>query len=564
MASKLSRFLVELKRRKVYHVALAYVVVGTILAGAANDFLPRLGAPEWTVNVIIFLILIGFPIALVLAWAYEIRPEEPRSGKVAGSREPVGEPPTPGDRKSIVVLPFDNMSPDPNDAYFADGLTEEIITNLSYVRSLRVISRNSAMALKGTEKSTRAIAAELDVQYVLEGSVRKAGDELLITAQLIDGPNDAHLWAEKYAGTFDDIFRIQENVARSIVDALRIEVTSEERERIADRPIEDLRAYEFYLRANAATHGLTAEACSEARGLFRLALDAIGDNALLFSGLAWVHFVLMNMGVEIEENRAKASEAVERALDLDPDIPKAHALLGCLAMSYRGTLEDVKEAARHLQRALDADPDDVHALWAMVAVHLFVGRAEAADPWARRLQGIDPLDPFALWPLGAVYFFDGKYDMALREFRRHYEKDPEQPAWIAWYGLALAYNGEIEAAAAMIEPSASAHPDNAHLKLARMQVRALKGDKQGVLSELGGSFQEWFKERTWATRVAAALALLDERDEALDWLEHAVNRGWINYPLLSEGDPWLQNLRGEERFRELMVRVKREWESFEI
>jgi adenylate cyclase len=222
MASKLSRFLVELKRRKVYQVALAYVVVGTILAGAANDFLPRLGAPEWTVNVIIFLILIGFPIALVLAWAYEIRPEEPRPGKVAGSREPVGEPPTPGDRKSIVVLPFDNMSPDPNDAYFADGLTEEIITNLSYVRSLRVISRNSAMALKGTEKSTRAIAAELDVQYVLEGSVRKAGDELLITAQLIDGPNDAHLWAEKYAGTFDDIFRIQENVARSIVDALGV------------------------------------------------------------------------------------------------------------------------------------------------------------------------------------------------------------------------------------------------------------------------------------------------------------------------------------------------------
>ena len=562
MAPKIFTFLAELRRRKVYRVAAVYAAVGVAISLGVPDLFGAFDLPSSAARLVIILIAIGFPIALVLAWAYEVKPEEPRVSEEDSA--PAIDPLRDAQRKSIVVLPFDNMSPDPGDAYFSDGLTEEIITNLSYVRSLRVISRNSAMALRGTEKSTRVIADELGVQYVLEGSVRKAGDKLLITAQLIDGPNDAHLWADKYTGTFEDIFQIQENTARSIVDALRIELTSEERQRIADRPLEDLRAYECYLRATANLYRLTAEGMTEAVRQFHLALDAVGDNATLYSGLAWAHFSLMNVGVRLEENRAKVLEAVQKALALDPELPKARAILGLCLVSYRGTLADVKEAARHLQRALEAAPDDVQALWGMIVIHMYTGRSQAAYPLARHLRRIDPLDPYALWPLPAVFLFDGKYDIALVEFRELYERDPENPTWLAWYALALAYAGEADDAAALIEPCARAHPNNPHVKLGLVQIRALRGDKQGVLSELDGPLYDWFRERTWATRVAAAFALLDEREEALNWLEHAVSCGFINYPLFSEKDPWLENIRGEERFKELMARVKREWEDFEI
>ena len=200
----------------------------------------------------------------------------------------------------------------------------------------------------------------------------------------------------------------------------------------------------------------------------------------------------------------------------------------------------------------------------MIAVYIYVGRPRAAYPMAKHLRDIDPLDGYALWPLPAVYLFDGEYEMALREFRKLYDMDSNHPGWLAWYALALAYNEEVDAASALIESSARAHPDHVHTKLALMQIRALRGERQGVLSELEGPFYEWCRERLWATRVAAAFALLDEKGEALDWLEHAVHQGLINYPWLSGGDPWLENIRGEERFKELMVRVKHEWEAFEV
>jgi len=213
-------FLAELKRRKVYRVAAIYAAVGVAISLAVPDLFEALLLPGWATRLVIVLIAIGFPIALVLAWAYEVRPEEPRETEPTPTTDI--ETPEIERKKSIVVLPFDNMSPDPADAYFSDGLTEEIITHLSYLRSLRVISRNSAMVLKGTEKDTRTIGEELDVQYVLEGSVRKAGNDLRITAQLIDAGKDEHLWAETYDGTMEDVFLIQERTARSIVDALRL------------------------------------------------------------------------------------------------------------------------------------------------------------------------------------------------------------------------------------------------------------------------------------------------------------------------------------------------------
>ncbi len=466
--------------------------------------------------------------------------------------------------KSIVVVPFANLSPDPENEYFADGLTEEIITDLSQVRDLLVISRSSAMTLKGTKKGAKEIAREVNVRYVLEGSVRKAGNNLRITAQLIDAGSDAHLWAQKYSGTMDDVFAIQENVSRSIVGALKIELSAHEKRRIAQRPIEDVDAYELYLKAKAATYSTTEDGMRNALRYFQLAVDAIGDNALLYSGMAYVYFFLMNIGVSIEENRAKAFEFVQKALALDPDMPKAHALLGWLTMFYRGDLEDVKLAARHLKRALAGDPNDFQALWGLLVVYCYFGKVSAAYPIAHRLREIEPLDPLSLWALGGVYFNDARYDLGLQEYRRLYDLDPEHPWWRAWYAWMLAYNGQVDEAVAIVEQSARATPEDMHTKLVLMQIHGLKGDKQAALGLLTGDFREWcWRERAWSYCTATAFALLDEKEEALDWVEHAVDGGNINYPLFSR-DPWLENIRGEERFKKLMARVKEEWEQFEV
>jgi TolB-like protein len=566
VASRLSRFLAELKRRRVYRVAATYVVVGLGVLGAAELILDPLGLGAARTFIVV-LVLLGFPVALGLAWAYEVRPEEPM-----GARDTAPAPPVPisdrseaDGRASIVVLPFDNMSPDPGDAYFADGLTEEIITDLSHVRSLRVISRNSAFALKGSPRTTRAIARELDVQYVLEGSVRKAGDDLRITAQLIDAAGDAHLWAERYSGTFGDVFAIQEQVARAIVGALQIELTAEERQSIAKRPIENVQAYESYLKATAATYRITEEGMAEALRHFRFALGTVGDNALLHAGVAYIHFFLMNIGVAIEENRTKAMESVRKALALDPEMPKARALLGWLTMFYRGNLDDVKEGARHLRRALESDPDEFQALWGMTVVYLYVGRVSAAYPLARRMRRIAPLDPLSLWILGGVYFNDARYDLALRHFQELHEVDPAHPWWRAWYAWMLAYDGHVDEAATLLAEGGRANPADMHTRLARMQIHGLRRDEQAARNELEGEFREWcWRERAWSACIATALALLGAKDEALDWLEHAVDSGFVNYPLFSKGDPGLESVRGEARFERLMERVKHAWEGIEI
>jgi TolB-like protein len=250
--SRLQRLLEELKRRRVFRVAVVYAAVAFVVWQVAEIAVPGLNLPNVVLTTVILLTVLGFPVALALAWAFDITPEgvkrtESETAAVEGPAVPSVD--APAERKSIVVLPFDNMSPDPQDAYLSDGLTEEIITGLSCCGRLRVISRNSARVLKGTDKDTRTIARELDVQYVLEGSVRKAGNDLRITAQLIDGRTDEHLWSERYSGTLDDVFDMQERLSCSIVDALMLELSPEEERRLTERPIDNAQVYECSLRA---------------------------------------------------------------------------------------------------------------------------------------------------------------------------------------------------------------------------------------------------------------------------------------------------------------------------
>jgi serine/threonine-protein kinase len=262
-----------------------------------------------------------------------------------------------GDRddKSIVVLPFENLSPDPDNAYFADGLTEETIACLSKVRALRVISRTSAMHYRCTDKPLPFIARELNVHYVLEGSVRKAGGNLRITSQLIEAASDAHLWAETYSGRLDDVFAIQEKVARSIVEALQLRLTAEEERHLAARPLPNAAAYDCYLRAQHEIWRWTPDALSRAERHLLNALEIVGEHPVLLAGLSLVHTQAVNIGHAQEEGLEKALSYAERALALDPASVQGHAARGMLC-----TLEgDYPAGLQHYRVAMAGAPADV-------------------------------------------------------------------------------------------------------------------------------------------------------------------------------------------------------------
>jgi serine/threonine protein kinase/Flp pilus assembly protein TadD len=477
--------------------------------------------------------------------------------KLAASGAPV-----PRQEKSIVVLPFENLSPDPDQEYFSDGLTEEVISDLSNVHALRVISRSSAMTFKGTKKKVTEIARELDVQYVLEGSVRKAGQSLRITAQLIDAANDAHLWAEKYSGTMEDIFEVQEQVSRAIVAALKLKLTPEESRKIAERPIDNVAAYQCYLRANAEIWRFDARSLDGALAHLEEALEMLGDNALLYSMVAMVYWQYVNLGVAQEDYIKKAEEYAEKALSLDPDSPQANYVVGMIRAAFYG---DVKEALRRFQKTLAVNPHHPDALrFFAIFLIMSAGKFASAMTLMRKYQQIDPLDPWIHLLKGSHYHFEGQYKAALGEFRRYYEKDPGNPMAQFQYAWSLAYNERLDEAFAVIDKSAKITPDNVCTKFGLLWKYGLLRDKEKALGLITPDFVKTCRrDHHWSFFVGLALALADAREESMDWLENAFNGGFVNYPELSR-DRHLDSLRGEERFQKLLERVKYEWEHFEV
>ncbi|MBI4547042.1 MAG: protein kinase, partial [Ignavibacteriae bacterium] len=353
----------------------------------------------------------------------------------------------PKQEKSIVVLPFENLSPDPDQEYFSDGLTEEVISDLSAVRSLRVISRSSAMTFKRTKKKIPEIAREVNVQYVLEGSVRKAGNNLRITAQLIDATNDTHVWAEKYSGTLDDVFDIQEKVSRSIVNALELKLTSDATKKIAERAIDNVTAYEYYLKAYHEIWKFTEDALNRALDYLEKGLEIIGDNAFLHSAKAFAYFGFASIGIRPEEHWKKATESAQKALTLNPDFPKALAVLGWI--QYWN--EHTRECLNYFKRALAADPNEYAALHGLAATYFWAGKLEAALPLSVRMIQLDPLNPLGHNLKGAIEYQIGHYEVALESFEKAYHIDPENRAIHMHYTWVLAATKQIEKAISIID-----------------------------------------------------------------------------------------------------------------
>jgi len=468
-----------------------------------------------------------------------------------------------GEMKSVAVLPFTNMSADPESEHFADGLTDEIITDLSMLKTLRVISRQSAMRLKGTDKDVRAIARELGTRYVLTGGIRTAGSNLRVTAQLIDAAADAPLWAEKYSGTLEDVFDIQERLSRQIVEALRLRLTPDEDRRLAERPIADMRAYEFYLLARQQIWSFTKPSLDRALQLIRQAQDLVGENELLLTAEGLIYWQHVNVGLvpvdQYEEYLSKAEACANRIFELNPDSSKAYGLRGAI----RNNRADADGSRADFKKALVFDRNDPEALLWLGYHYAVAGRIPMARALMDRLQQVDPLTSINLAMYGIVAMCDGDYAEAMRWTQRSVDVDPGNPTHRMLLAQTLAANGRTGEAIAILHRVSSDAPAMAWARLASALGFALAGDRRQVLNVLTPDLRDaarWDDIFSWW--MADSFALVGETEAALDAVQRMIELGIVNYPFLAEYEPFFSPLRSEPRFGRLMEQARERWNAF--
>jgi adenylate cyclase len=440
---KVHRFFAELKRRNVYKVAIAYAVTGWAMAEGISQIFPVFNVPNWTVRLIVLLIIVGFPFALIIAWAFEITPEgikrtevadaeglPGRSAKrlwiyvviVAGafsiglfyfSRSKTSQQGEHGGlpAKSIAVLPFVNMSGNAANNDFSDGITEEILNALAQIPNLKVAARTSAFQFKGKNIDLRQVGKILDVAYVLEGSVQRAGDEVRITAQLIDARSGYHRWSEKYDRKLTSIFAIEDEISKAIVAQMQLTLGNHGEEPLVKAATADPQAHEFYLKGLARITE-RGPALDDAVGFFKQAIALDPNYAAAWAELSQAYELLpwYKLGTW-HASLAQAEEAARRALSIDPQLAEAHSALANVLRDRR----DFAGATEEYRTALQRNPGSAETLNQYAQMLMRMGQLEEAVKQERAAVALDPLAPNPRYILGSVLAFLHRYDEALAE-----------------------------------------------------------------------------------------------------------------------------------------------------
>jgi len=455
----------ELRRRNVFRVGVAYAIVAWLLIEVASVVMPALRLPEWTLTFLVFLFAIGFPLALALAWAFELTPEglkrehevdpaesighlmgrkldfiiigllavavvyfavdkfvleaEPEQVEVIPERVPAAEP--VARETSIAVLPFTNLSDDASNEYFSDGISEELLNALTRVTSLRVASRTSSFSFKRTNTAIPEIAAQLNVNHILEGSVRKTGNKVRITAQLIDVESDSHLWSDTYDRELGDIFSIQKEIATNIVAALTQTLSAGEAVAVSiTPPTANMAAYEIYLQGRYLLALRGSDNLKNAARLFEQAVEIDDSFAAAFAAIGKTYAVLpvYRLGSDSRLLTEKSEAAIDKSLQLDPDQTEALIARGFNATRFRWAWDEARAAFEH---ALRINPNDAELhnfygdyFWA-------IGDFANAEKSKRRAMELDPLAHFNATGLAFVMVSMGRYDEAVTYAQRALE-----------------------------------------------------------------------------------------------------------------------------------------------
>jgi TolB-like protein/Tfp pilus assembly protein PilF len=580
-------FFAELKRRNVYKVAVAYAVVGWLIAQIATQIFPFLEIPNWIVRLVILLIAIGFPIALVIAWAFEATPEGIKRTEVADAMPPAsigrkryawiyivvigavisaalffigrytGQNKTaaPNDipSKSIAVLPFESLSEDKNNAYFAEGVQDEILTRLAKVSDLKVISRTSTQRFKSAPSDLRDIAKQLGVANILEGSVQKANDQVRVNVQLINALTDAHLWAEIYDRKLTDIFATESDIAKTIAETLQAKLTGSEKTAIAKKPTANPEAYELYLKGRFFWNKRTGADLRKAIDYFNQATAKDPNYALAYSGLADSYLLLSPYGAAApKDSIPQAKAAVKRALELDDTLAEAHA---SSARILSGFDFDSQRAITEFERSLQLNPNYATAHhWFAAGPLLALGRFDESIAEGKRSIELDPLSMINNADFGNDYYYARRYDEAIAQLRKTIEIEPHSYLAHFYLGEALQLKGQLPEAIAEYRKAAELDDDPFVLALlGQSYARAGRRDEGNqILTQLT---QEAKARYVSAYGVGLVFLGLGDKNRAMDELEHAYreNDGGDIYNI--KIDPMLDELRGDPRFEALAEKI---------
>jgi len=582
------KFFAELKRRNVYKVAVAYAVVAWLLIQVATQVFPFLEIPNWVVRLVIMMITIGFPIALIIAWAFEATLEGIKRTEIAdamptaagqkkhawiyivvigaaisvvlffvgrysaGNKTAAGVPnelPT----KSIAVLPFDNLSGDPDNAYFAEGVQDEILTRLAKVADLKVISRTSTQRFKSAPSDLRDIAKQLGVMNILEGSVQKANDQVRVNVQLINAVTDAHLWADIYDRKLTDLFAVESDIAKTIADTLQAKITGSEKSLISKTPTTNNEAYELYLKGRFFWNKRTGTNLRKAIDYFNQAIAKDPNYALAYSGLADSYLLLSPYGAAAPKDSVpQAKAAVKKALELDGTLAEAHASSARILSGYDF---DSQRAIAEFERALQLNPNYATAHhWFAAGPLIALARFDQSIAEAKRSIELDPLSLINNADFGNDYYFTKRYDEAIAQLRKTIEMEPHFYLAHYYLGQALQLKGQLSEA--IVEYRKAVQLDEDPFALALLgQAHARAGQRDEANKILTQLNQEAKARYVSAYGVGLVFLGLGDKNRAIEELERAYreNDGGNVYNI--KIDPMLDDLRGTPRFEELAEKI---------
>jgi TolB-like protein/Flp pilus assembly protein TadD len=588
-------FFAELKRRNVYKVAVAYAVVAWLTIQAASIFLPAFDAPQWAMQIVILILVVGFPIALAFSWAFEITPEGiKRESEVTaeqsithhtgrkifaltivlaviatgllvfqflrartwperqsnGSTSPSAATIA---NKSIAVLPFDNLSEEKGNAYFAEGIQDEILTRLAKVADLKVISRTSTQRFKSAPQNLPEIAKQLGVMHILEGSVQKASDQVRVNVQLINALTDAHLWAETYDRKMIDIFSVESEIAKAIADTLQAKLTGSEEKAMSKTPTANPEAYELYLQGRFFWAKRTGPDLRKSIDYFNRAIAKDPNYAVAYAGLAQSLIVISSYdGGAPADSCPQAEAAARKALSIDANSSEALAVLASFKALYQF---DFAGALKEYERALQLNPNDATTHhWFGLDTLASLGQRERELAELKRALELDPLSLVINSNLGVGYIHNGRLEDAIAQSQKTIEMDSSFYYARLYYGEALELQGKIPEAIAQYEKVTGVTDDPVALgTLGHIYgVAGRKDEARKILEKL----RELRAHRYIAAYSLALVSLgLDDRTEAIKWLEQGYQDHDGNFLGFIRVDPLLNALHGDPRFEALAEKI---------
>jgi len=587
---KIDNFFAELKRRNVYKVAVAYAVVAWLTIQAASILLPTFEAPAWVMKVIVLLLVLGFPAALIFSWAFEITPEGIVRETEVGPNESIAHhtgrkivaltivvaliaaalfvfqmlrarstssSAATVSNKSIAVMPFDNLSGDPQNAYFSEGVQDEILTRLAKIAELKVISRTSTQRFKSAPNDLRQIAQQLGVANILEGSVQKANDQVRVNVQLINALTDGHLWADTYDRKLTDIFAVETEIAKTIADTLQAKLTGSEKIAITSRPTENPEAHELYLKGRYFWNRRTGTNLQKAADYFQQAIGKDSNYALAFSGLADCHVLLpayAELGSNPRDELPKALEAARKAVELDDALCEAHT---SLARALASDLQ-LPAAMSEFKRAIELNPNYATAHQWFGECLQSQGHLEEALAELKRAQELDPLSLIINSVLGFALDTVGKSDEAIAQLHKTIEIDPNFGNAHGQLGNVLEHRGRLKEAIVEYEKcfnSVGSDP----IDLADLAAAYFLDGRTAEAHQLWDKLKS-LSERQYvpAYSMAVVQVAAGNKNEALRLLEKSyedrapfdsADLGWILV------DHRLDSLRSDPRFKKLITRI---------